>query len=102
MAGDHTAQFSQEINLENCLEVVFVWSAYTGGVVRDYNFNVTKLSAQFILSHPGVSSVHPVREPDGKDTTKLLYVNTDRATGHSRNDSGDAHDFVLREVWAVG
>ena len=99
MAANHTANFSE--SLESFRAVYFVWSAYTGGTVRDYNFNVTSLPVAFVTQHPGVSTIHPVREPDGKDDAKLLYVSATYAKGNAVNDAGDAHDFVLREVWGV-
>ena len=99
MAANHTATFRE--SLSSFKAVYFVWSAYTGGVVRDYNFNVTSLPVAFVTQHQGVSTIHPVREPDGKDEAKLLYVSPTHATGNAVNDTGYAHDFVLREVWGV-
>lgn len=103
MAGDHRVDFSEPVS--SFRTVFFVWSAYTGGVIHDYNFNVTSLPTAFVAERPGVSTVHPVREPAAdtpRDCAKLLYVSDSYASGNDINKEGQNASFVLREVIGVG
>ena len=99
MAANHTARFSETI--ENFKTRYFVWSSYTGGQIRDYNYNITAVPVAFVLNHLSVSTIHTVRDSADVNATKVLYVSKTYATGNAVNDQGDSKSFVLREVYGV-
>ena len=99
MATNHTARFSETI--ENFKTLYFVWSSYTGGQIRDYNYNITAVPVAFVLNHLSVSTIHTVRDSADVNATKVLYVSKTYATGNAVNDQGDSKSFVLREVYGV-
>ena len=99
MAANHTARFSETI--ENFKTLYFVWSSYTGGQIRDYNYNITAVPVAFVLNHLSVSTIHTMRDSADVNATKVLYVSKTYATGNAVNDQGDSKSFVLREVYGV-
>lgn len=99
MAANHTANFAESI--ENFRVLYFVWSSYTSGQVRDYNYNITTVPVAFALNHLSVSTIHTVRDSADINTLKVLYINKTYAVGNALNDQGDSKTFVLREVWGV-
>ena len=109
MTDNHTANFSQEVNPDETLLLAFVWSTYSAGVVRDYNWNVTYLPACMAMPSgdesssltSGASSVHTVGDAR-RSVRKVLYVRPGSVNGAAVNEQGDAALFVLREVWALG
>ena len=103
MAGDHSVSFSKPASSFRTL--FFVWSNYTGGVVRDYNFNVTSLPSAFVAERPGVSTIHTISSSASgvsQIASKLLYVSGTYAAGNDVNKQADNSVFVLREVIGVG
>lgn len=109
MTDNHTANFSQEVNPDETLLLAFVWSTYSVGVVRDYNWNVTYLPACMAMPSgdeiselvSGSSSIHAIGDAT-RCVRKVLYVRPGGAKGAAVNEQGDAALFVLREVWALG
>lgn len=109
MTSNHTANFLQEVDPGETLLLAFVWSTYSAGVVRDYNFNVTYLPVLMAMSdgdepsvvHSGSSSVHTIGDVT-RSVRKVLYVRPDSVKGADQNEQGEAAMFVLREVWALG
>lgn len=100
MTDSHTANFASTVDFAAVSSIALVWSSYTDHTVRDYNYNVTIVPAQFVLDHPGVSTVHVIGS-SGSTAQKVLYVSQNRVTGNAANEQGDAAFYVLREIWAV-
>ena len=107
MTSSHTANFSESISQDNAALLAFVWSTYSAGTVRDYNWNVTYLPVCLAMDdsgspmHNGSSSIHSIGDAT-RSVRKTLYVGSTRAIGADVNGQGDAAYFVLREIWAIG
>ena len=107
MTSSHTANFSESGSQENAALLAFVWSTYSAGIVRDYNWNVTYLPVRLAMDdsgspmHSGSSSIHSIGDAT-RSVRKTLYVGSTRAIGADVNEQGDAAYFVLREIWAIG
>lgn len=107
MTGNHTATFTETVTPDDTAFLAFVWSTYSAGVVRDYNWNVTYLPVSLVMADSGLpmhnssSSIHTIGDAS-RSVRKTLYVGNGRAKGAAVNEQGDAAYFVLREVWALG
>lgn len=107
MTGNHTATFTESVTPDSAALLAFVWSTYSAGTVRDYNWNVTYLPVSLVMAdnglpmHSGSSSIHTIGDTN-RSVRKTLYVSGERALGADVNEQGDAAYFVLREVWALG
>ena len=89
--------------------VSLIWSAYSGGAVQNYQWEVYTVPREFIANHVGAG--HTIFMGGSKFNPmgcKYVYISLDKITGNADNDdtgtaaSGIKYQnnyYVLREVW---
>lgn len=97
MTSNHTANLSKKISsLKSGITLIF--SKYTGGTVRDYNFQsyyIPKKTKEVLPSGSGFQ----IPLYDGENLCyKYLYVYDDKIVGYDENETPPNNLYVLRYV----
>lgn len=107
MTAGHTAVLARNVS-QQLTGIVLVWSAYTGGTVRDYDWQYTFVPKWQATENEG-GGVDCLLVSGTNIARKYLYVSDDRITGHADNGATKTYAsvnftnnaFVLRAVIGV-
>ncbi|MBY0755017.1 hypothetical protein K5V21_06055 [Clostridium sardiniense] len=97
LAAGHKARLSKNIK-DTPNGLILRWSAYTNGIIRDYNWCETIVSKDEWMI--GMSRELTMTNSRGIQIVKTIYI-TDGGMaliGHDNNDTGESHAMVLREI----